>query len=104
VKMNAFSRRKPATKSQLGRKKVKQKANEREQSVRESLLRSRDSVRSETENAPGRGKQAEERRERLTGRKGGQAAKQFAFSLRKSATKPSFSRQLNRERVRASNE
>jgi hypothetical protein len=46
---NGFNRRKPPTKPQFGRKRVKQKANERGQwrrlhSVGESLLRSRNSV------------------------------------------------------------
>ena len=61
MELNAFSRRKLATKTQFSRKKDKEEANEREQwsqmhSVGERLLRSRDYVQSETDNAPVRGK------------------------------------------------
>jgi hypothetical protein len=92
MKLNAFSRGKPGTKPQFGRKRVKQKANEREYSVGESLLRS--CVPSEVKPTMHQEEkeEAEERRERLAGRKEEQAAKQYALSRRKSATKPSFSR------------
>jgi hypothetical protein len=55
VKLNAFSRRKPATKPQFSRKIDKEKANETEQSSRmHSVGGSRNSVASATDNAPGR--------------------------------------------------
>jgi hypothetical protein len=69
MELNTFNRRKPPTKPQFGRKRVKQKANEREHSVGESLLRSRVPSEVKPTMHQEEKEQAEERRERLTGRK-----------------------------------
>jgi hypothetical protein len=51
--------------------------------------------------APGRGKTSRREKGKIeTGRKGEQVAKQYAFSRRKSAMKPPFSRQRNRHCLR----